>query len=424
MFRIAAEGLLKNKAYSFRGETFGTSDDTAIWGDFMFRFIHPYWLLLLPVIWTALPVLAIQAAVRRRRKLEGLLGADAGDPAAVKFSPARRWWRWFFLLMTASLLLLAAARPYRSSKRAPFEPKGRDFVVLFDVSKSMLATDIAPSRLEHAKFLLRELSRQERGDRFGLVAFAGNAYLSCPLTADPTAFGQYIDELSPDAVPVGGTNLELALSKARQAFKAAAGGNRAIILLTDGDELTGDSSHLIGELKRHSIPLFVIGLGDPDAGAPVPDGEGGMRRDSAGKLVVTRLNEKKLRQLALGTGGIYVRSSVTDTGLKAIERRIAGLDAAARKGATRRIPVEDFPVLLLLAGVFWIAYLLLSERPGCHRNHAAAALLLLLFLTPGASGAPKNPAPIGTPEAETLPAPEKPRPEIALPQNSARLPSW
>lgn len=125
--------------------------------------------------------------------------------------------------------------------------------MLFDVSKSMKATDLAPSRLEHAKFLLRRLVEREGNDRFGLIPFAGTAYLSCPLTSDKVAFNQYIDELDPDAIPLGGTNMEIALSKAVEAFKAAAGGNRAIVIFTDGDELSGDSTRVIAELKKKGI---------------------------------------------------------------------------------------------------------------------------------------------------------------------------
>ncbi|UKI30942.1 MAG: VWA domain-containing protein [Lentisphaeria bacterium] len=120
-------------------------------------------------------------------------------------------------------LVAAAARPFWDSQLVPYEPHGRDLMVLFDVSKSMRATDIAPSRLEHAKFLLRQLVEADPGDRFGLVAFAGTAYLACPLTSDQLAFNQYIDELSTDTVPLGGTNLELALNTAMTAFK---GGRR------------------------------------------------------------------------------------------------------------------------------------------------------------------------------------------------------
>ena len=361
------------------------------------NFIHPHILYFAPLVLAVLLILAFSAGRRRREKLKLLLGSAAGDPDAVRLSPRRRRIRVLLLFLVLAALLLAAARPFGSSRLLPGSPRGRDIVVLFDVSKSMLANDIAPSRLEHAKYLLRELAAAEPGDRFGLVAFAGNAYLTCPLTSDPVTFSQYIDELDVNTVPLGGTNLELALARAEQAFKAASGNNRAIILITDGDELTGSSRRLVSELKKRDIPIFVIGLGDPVAGAPVPDGEGGMRRDRDGNIVTTRLNEPLLRELATATGGIYVRTTVTDTGLEAIKRRIAALDAAEREEASQRmVPIENFPFALIAAAIFFVLYWLISERPAAAaRIIIVSGMVMLAGSVQGADpAAPAPPAPL------------------------------
>ncbi len=361
------------------------------------NFIHPHILYFAPLVLAVLLILAFSAGRRRREKLKLLLGSAAGDPDAVRLSPRRRRIRVLLLFLVLAALLLAAARPFGSSRLLPGSPRGRDIVVLFDVSKSMLANDIAPSRLEHAKYLLRELAAAEPGDRFGLVAFAGNAYLTCPLTSDPVTFSQYIDELDVNTVPLGGTNLELALARAEQAFKAASGNNRAIILITDGDELTGSSRRLVSELKKRDIPIFVIGLGDPVAGAPVPDGEGGMRRDRDGNIVTTRLNETLLRELATATGGIYVRTTVTDTGLEAIKRRIAALDAAEREEASQRmVPIENFPFALIAAAIFFVLYWLISERPAAAaRIIIVSGMVMLAGSVQGADpAAPAPPAPL------------------------------
>ncbi|WP_417170427.1 vWA domain-containing protein, partial [Victivallis sp.] len=372
------------------------------------NFIHPQFFYAAPLLLAAVVILSISATARRRKKLAALLGSSATDPDAVKLSPARRRLRNGCLLLAMLFLVAAAARPFWDSQLVPYEPHGRDLMVLFDVSKSMRATDIAPSRLDHAKFLLRQLVEADSGDRFGLVAFAGNAYLACPLTSDQLAFNQYIDELSTDTVPLGGTNLELALNTAMTAFKAAAAGNRAIVLMTDGDELTGDSSRIVNELKKKEIPVFVIGLGDPEVGAPVPEEDGTLKRDRDGKLVTTRLNEVNLRRLAAETGGIYVRSTVTDTGLAAIENRIKRLDQAEQEGGKRTVPIEKFPLALIAAGVFLLIYFLISERPGDHRKpRASKALLLLLGILFGAELA-AAPTPAPAPESAVPAIPAKP----------------
>ena len=381
------------------------------------RFIQPQlFYLVLPVL-LAVIVLAVYASHCRKQKVRALLGNGDTDPAAVKLSPPRRRFRIFLLLLTMLFLIAAAARPFWSSQLVPFEPRGRDLMVIFDVSKSMLATDIAPSRLEHAKFLLRQLVESAPNDRFGLVAFAGKAYLACPLTSDSLAFTQYIDELNTDTVPLGGTNLEAALRVAEQAFKAAAGGNRGILLFTDGDELAGNSAALVNE-------LFLVGLGDPEVGAPVPEADGTLKRDASGQLITSKLAETSLKKLAGETGGIYVRSTVTDTGLAVIENRIKRLDTAEQQGAQRTLPIEKFPLALIAAAICLVLYFLLSERPLEYRfsRPKSAALLLLpalLFLLAGAA-APEKPETAPAQQPKEIPVEPEPPSDPAELYNLAR----
>ena len=347
------------------------------------RFIEADWLYLLIVPFLLMPVIAVISRNRRKKQLEALLGANADSPDAVHLSRPARVWRHLLLIGAASALIVAAARPSMAAKLLPFEPKGRDIMVLCDVSRSMNAADIAPSRLKHARYILRQLSSREQGDRFGLVPFAGSAFLSCPLTSDPVTFNEYVDELSTDSVPVGGTNLEKALQVAEKAFAASESGNRAIVLLTDGEELQGDSSSFVRKLKERHIPLFIIGLGDPVNGAVIPRGEegAGFVRDASGKVVTSRLNEKQLAALAAETGGIYCRSTVTDTGVEKLANAIAGLDRAARENVKRRIPVEEFPRALAAGLLLLVLFMLISEK-----KMPPASLLLLFgaFLLTGA----------------------------------------
>ena len=388
------------------------------------RFIQPQlFYLVLPVL-LAVIVLAVYASHCRKQKVRALLGNGDTDPAAVKLSPPRRRFRIFLLLLTMLFLIAAAARPFWSSQLVPFEPRGRDLMVIFDVSKSMLATDIAPSRLEHAKFLLRQLVESAPNDRFGLVAFAGKAYLACPLTSDSLAFTQYIDELNTDTVPLGGTNLEAALRVAEQAFKAAAGGNRGILLFTDGDELAGNSAALVDELRKRQIPLFIVGLGDPEVGAPVPEADGTLKRDASGQLITSKLAETSLKKLAGETGGIYVRSTVTDTGLAVIENRIKRLDTAEQQGAQRTLPIEKFPLALIAAAICLVLYFLLSERPLEYRfsRPKSAALLLLpamLFLLAGAA-VPEKPETAPAQQPKEIPVEPEPPSDPAELYNLAR----
>ena len=188
------------------------------------NFLNGDWFFLLLLLIPGGIALYLCAEMRRKKLVRGLLGDQADAPGSVRAAHGKRFVRTLLFLLAAVCLVAAAARPWWGTRPVPTATAGRDVLVLFDVSKSMLATDVAPSRLAHARQLVRELAEHNRGDRFGIVAFAGTAYLACPLTSDTAGFEQYADELDTHTVPLGGTNLERALQTASQAFQAACGG--------------------------------------------------------------------------------------------------------------------------------------------------------------------------------------------------------
>ena len=322
------------------------------------NFIEPDWLYLLIVPVALLPLLALIGNARRARRLSALLGANANAPGAVHLSRGRRFLRSLLLCAAVFFIVIACGRPYFYARLLPFEEKGRDLLILCDVSRSMNAADIAPSRLRHAQFLLHQLASRDRGDRLGLVLFAGNAYLSCPLTSDPVTFNEYVDDLSTDSVPAGGTNLERALQVALKAFEGSESANRAIILMTDGEELQGNIKAATEELVKRHIPVFALGFGDPVNGAVIPrvPGESPLIRDKNGKIVTTKLNEKLLSSLAAATEGIYIRTTATDSGFPQLQSAIDGLDRLSRKNVKHKLPVDEFPKALALGFWGWVGW--------------------------------------------------------------------
>ena len=179
------------------------------------------------ILWNLLWVLPLFFLIfyvgwqRRNGLLKRFLGKRADDPSYTSASKTRRFWRAVLLAGALILLFAAAARPSWGVSIQPYAGQGRDIMVVFDTSRSMLAQDVRPSRLEHAKWLVRELVKMNPGDRFGLIAFAGQAFLECPLTIDKTSFLASLDDLNTDTIPVGGTNIEQALSTAIHGFRAA-----------------------------------------------------------------------------------------------------------------------------------------------------------------------------------------------------------
>ncbi len=355
------------------------------------NFINGYVFWILPFVLAAMVIVYFHANTRRRAALKMVTGNRPEAAASVHLSEFKRGWRFVLLLAVIALLGIAVARPWWGQRLIPYESKGRDLLFVFDVSKSMLATDIAPSRLAHARMLVNDLVQKTGGDRFGLIAFAGTAFLECPLTSDKTSFEQYINELSPDSIPVGGTNLEQALNTAVAAFDAAEGNHRAIILITDGDELSGDTGRSLAKLKEQDIPLFVVGLGDPNVPALVPESGGGatvFKRDRSGELVKSKLNEPLLEKIALESGGIYVRSTVTDNGEQTLLSAIRKLTPDTVGSGERTLPIERFHYFLLAALVLFFLYLFLSERPNKYHSPGVAVWLLLGVLPWIAAAAP------------------------------------
>ncbi|MBR7130497.1 MAG: VWA domain-containing protein [Lentisphaeria bacterium] len=338
------------------------------------KFVNP-WILI-----SAVPVLIIASAfyiAAERRKLQLLAkipGGDSGENSSL--SRAKRRWKFILLLCGMVLLLIAGARPYIHVIQLPAQERSRDILVLFDVSKSMLATDLPPDRMAQAKFFLRDIIKSFPSDRFGIVPFAGNAFLSCPLTSDHHALMTAVNELDISAVPVGGTDLSKALKVAIRAFAGSEGDHRAILLLTDGDQLSGDALKLVPELKKLGIPVVSAGFGSPDMAAPVPGDNGGVMHSASGEIAGTRLDEKLLQQLSAGSGGIYIRSTVSDTGVAPVKKFLSALVPENSQESLRSNPDDLFPWFIGGALLIFAVSGAISER----KKVAAFLLIIGIFL--------------------------------------------
>jgi len=333
-------------------------------------------------------VLALAGNARRNTILRKMFGTNE---RIAQFSNASRGKRVFRLLLLSGAILLtvvAAARPSWGKQVMQDTSTGRDLLVLFDVSKSMLSDDVKPSRMDHAKWLVRELVKKNPGDRFGLIAFAGESFLICPLTVDRTSFIQLVDDLDTDTIPIGGTNVQLALEEAVQAFKGAQGMHKAVILVTDGDELTGRGASVVGDLAKAQIPVFAVGVGDPSNPAVirVKDERGELRvlTDREGNPVKSPLNEPQLTELARRTGGIYVRSTAAFSGVDELETRIKMLDRKESEDSVSMFRPIERPAYPLAAALFLLAlFFCVSEtRPRTVQTAFVLAALLCLGFRP------------------------------------------
>lgn len=257
-------------------------------------------------------------------------------------------------------LMFALAQPRWGFQWQDLKQTGVDIIVALDVSNSMRAMDIKPSRLDRAKHKVADLLRMLKGDRVGLVAFAGTSFLYCPLTLDYQAAEMFLGALDTDLIPLQGTALGHAIETSIQAFSTVEKKSKAILLITDGGDHEGTVSKAIQLAKQEGVKIFVIGIGR-DEGVPVPDPSGGFKRNRSGEIVLSKINEPLLEKIAVETGGTYVRSVYEDMDLRTIyleqiqqSMEKKELKSSRRKHWTERFQWIIFAGLLCLAGERWI----------------------------------------------------------------------
>jgi Ca-activated chloride channel family protein len=270
------------------------------------------------------------------------------------YSSSRLRLRRMLRILALALCIVALARPQWGFKWEEVRQRGLSIIVALDTSRSMLAQDIRPNRLQQAKWGVRDLLKELHGDRIGLVAFAGNAFLECPVTVDYAAFMMMLDDVYAGIVPVGGTDLSQALDTSMESFEKAEENpaDKVIILISDGEQLdnpgAGDPLALIPRLKEEGIRVFAIGVGTREG--DLIQTSDGFVKDPAGNVVKSALQEDILERIARETGGFYVRSAPGDFGLERIyEQGIAQLQREDRESRMSKIWVEHFQWFLGLS---------------------------------------------------------------------------
>jgi Ca-activated chloride channel family protein len=315
----------------------------------------------------------------------------------VGISPARRKIRFALVILAVAFLIIALARPQHGIDLQEVEQRGLDIVVAVDTSKSMLATDIAPNRLERAKLAALSLMQDAKSDRLGLVAFAGDAFLECPLTIDNTAFQQSVQALNVNTLPEGGSSLAGAINTSLAAFKAD-DGHKALVLLTDGEDNDGEAAALEAaqNAAKAGLKIFPVGVGTAAGDLiRVTDAQGNSDyvRDDKGQVVKSHLNEALLQQIAATTGGYYLPLRGADTMDILYQRCLALLPKSEGSEKLIRRYHEQFQWPLAAAILLLLAEMFLPERRAPSRRVGAktssiqsskAALLVAFLLLPGA----------------------------------------
>jgi Ca-activated chloride channel family protein len=344
-------------------------------------------LLWLLVVVPALSLLLLLGAWLKRRALRSL-----ADPALVPRLTDSRSARWAAVkvacvLSGLALMVVAAARPQWGEKLQVVKGHGIDVVIALDASRSMLAADIPPSRLERAKVQIASLLDNLSGNRVGIVAFAGDAQVMCPLTTDVEAAKLFLDIIDPGNMPRPGTNLQHAVEAAASLFGPAEESSKALVLITDGDNLDGDPGVATRIAVENHIRMFAVGVGTPE-GSTIPEAQStgtSYQKDADGKIVMSRLGERLLLVMAKATDGRYFRSESIN-----LDALVGALDQVQKKAISGGEYVEyeeRYQSFLLPAFLLLFAGILISDRRGAWFPEATRPFRALARRWPRGRGA-------------------------------------
>lgn len=367
------------------------------------RFEHPdvLWLLL-----AAVPGLALFYGWAWRKKrwlISQFVQSRLLAHLTVGVSTARQKVRLALLVLAVALLVVVLARPQWGFDWEEARQRGLDIIVALDTSKSMLARDIVPNRLQRAKLAALDLLKQARTDRVGLVAFAGTAFLQCPLSLDDEAFRQSVEALDVQIMPQGGTAFADAIQAARSAFREKNENHKVLVLFSDGEDHDGNAVDAAKDAAKEGIRIFTVGVGTAKGEVlRVPDSKGVMDfvRDESGQAVSSRLNEPLMREMAQATGGFYMLLSGGETMKVLYERGLEPLPKTEFTVKQVQRWHERFQWFLGLTLVLLVIELFLPERKRVPRSEAilaastnaglrrSVALLLFVLFPPGLHASP------------------------------------
>jgi Ca-activated chloride channel family protein len=312
---------------------------------------QPEWLYLILPLGIAWLTLSVYSRGRRRRAAEAFVAQTMWDRILPVDSRARFWVKLLFREVGLVAGVVALAGPRFGTQYEDVIPRGSDLYVLIDVSRSMLAEDVPPSRLGRAKADVAALVNRLEGERIGLIAFAGQAVVKCPLTVDYDAFRRSLDELDPDSAPRGGTAIGDAIRKAIEVFRPGANRDQAILLITDGDDQQSYPLEAAAVAAERHVTVFAIGLGDADQGARIPKGqESRSYLEYQGSQVWSKLNGSLLKEIALKTSGVYVPAGTRSYDLGELYAKYLQGRRAGEEQTYKRIRrAEQFQIFLALA---------------------------------------------------------------------------
>lgn len=326
----------------------------------MFRFENPIYLWLLLII----PILIIMKIMMwyvQRKKLSSI-----GNPNLLKelmpdVSRFRPWVKFLLLITALSSLILALARPQFGSKISHEKRNGIEAIIALDISNSMLAQDVQPSRLDKSKLMIENLINSFINDKIGLVVFAGEAYVQLPITSDYVSAKMFLSDITPNLISAQGTDIARAIRVSLSSFTQQKGVGKAIILITDGEDNEGGALEAVKEAKEKGVNVFILGVGD-SKGAPIPLGNGEYLKDNHGQTVMTALNENMCKEIAQAGSGTYIHIDNTSLAQEQLNNELSKLQKGDSDAVVYSEYNEQFQIVALFSFILLLIEVCLLER--------------------------------------------------------------
>ena len=325
----------------------------------MLRFEDPIylWMLLIIPIFVLMRFIVWQKRKRNLRKF--------GDPSLLKemmpdVSKYRPTIKFCLLLSAITILIFMIARPQVGSKISHEKREGIEVLIALDISNSMLAQDVIPSRLEKSKLLIEDLVDHFTNDKVGLVVFAGDAFVQLPITNDYVSAKMFLQNINPSLITTQGTDLARAISLSQSCFTQREHIGRAIIVITDGEDHEGGALEAAREAYKKGINVFILGVGT-SKGAPIPDGNGGYLKDNSGQTVLSALNEQMCQQVAKAGNGVYIHVDNTSDAQEKLNKELSKLQSGISDTVVYSEYNEQFQIFGIILLLLLIAETILLE---------------------------------------------------------------
>jgi Ca-activated chloride channel family protein len=325
----------------------------------MINFANSQYLLLLLLIPFFFIIQSVVLMFRKRRIRK------FGDEALVSslmpsYARAKVWVRLSMFALGFFFFVIGLSRPQIGAKLKEHETRGAEIMIVLDVSNSMLAEDYSPNRLERAKLAISRLVDKLREDRIGLIVFAGNSFVQLPITTDYVSAKMFLNSITTESVPVQGTAIGDAINTAVRSFSAQSEKSRAIIVITDGENHEDDPVAAAKQAAELGVRVFTIGVGSPE-GKPIPM-NGELLKDKEGNIVVTKLDESVLQEVAAEGNGVYVRAGSSEFGLNPIIDDIRKMEDEKYSSVVFEEYDEQFMYFLGIALFFFVIEMLIGDR--------------------------------------------------------------